>query len=513
MPYVAYNPESDDIHFADQASAESDYVCIDCPEAVEYVRSHLRNSDSGDPTRVTAHFRYSNCTHGTVDEVSDGSGGGGGGGGAGETQLHKRRKRAALHEALQRFPAADYDTEYTVGSKRADALLEFEDPHEEYGKGLVIEYQHKNEGKDIEETQEHFARHHYTTVWLWEDQFTFSSSIPDIDLFGGEVYTPWPDAVPEQSQWRGEGLHHEKRRKWRQAYAAGLTKTVVEADILKHWVLDTTAEYWEKKHWEDRFRDYIIYPYKRDVYAVRQSLSTDEESLIKLPNEYYENREKRHWRETDWQDRFRGNNDPVKRARFEWQVEEGIWDPDTNVPATYHLAPWLTDAGNILRVRFNTDRHGVEKSLEELRYWLGSFESDGEADRAFEPGEEVYNRVLDGYVVTMEDPSETHPFDFEALGEWKAMFAIVPDQVERTYRKRAETDGQNRASNRPNKDTDDLERPYGPFDDVQCHVCGNYNYAKNEPESCQCCGNQYDWEWNVRTGRVSPESVPEHVTP
>jgi len=212
MPYVAYQPESDDIHFVEQATPEDDYVCIDCPESVEYVRSHLRNSGSGDSTRVSAHFRYSNCAHGTVDEVSDGTGGGGGGGGAGETQLHKRRKRAALHEALQRFPAADYGTEYSVGSKRADALLEFEDPHEEYGKGLVIEYQHKNEGKDIEATQEHFARHEYTTVWLWEDQFTFSSSIPDIDLFGGEVYTPWPDAVKEQSQWTGEGLVSIGRR-------------------------------------------------------------------------------------------------------------------------------------------------------------------------------------------------------------------------------------------------------------------------------------------------------------
>jgi len=53
------------------------------------------------------------------------------------------------------------------------------------------------------------------------------------------------------------------------------------------------------------------------------------------------------------------------------------------------------------------------------------------------------------------------------------------------------------------------ERPYGPFDDVQCHVCGNYNYAKNAPECCQKCGTEYDWEWNVRTGRVSRESVPD----
>lgn len=241
MPYTALHSDTGDIHFTGQASANDQYLCIDCEESVEYVQSHFRELANGTETRVTEHFRYSNCVHGTVDSVSDGTGAGGGaGGGGGESELHERRKKAALAEACMRFSASYWDDEVDIGSKRADALLVFEDPHEEYGKGLVIEYQHKNEGKDIQETEKHFAQHEYTTVWLWEDQFTFESSIPDIDLFGGRVYTPWPDAVPKIENWRGIGLAQEKQSEWSRAFDQGLTKSVVEATIpLTEWMEQT----------------------------------------------------------------------------------------------------------------------------------------------------------------------------------------------------------------------------------------------------------------------------------
>lgn len=481
MPYTAYHPESEDIHFVDQASPESDYVCIDCPETVEYVRSHFRNSDSANPTRVTAHFRYSNCTHGTVDQASDGAGGSGGGGGAGETQLHKRRKRAALHEALQRFPAADYDTEYTVGSKRADALLKFEDPHEKYGKGLVIEYQHKNEGKDIEATQEHFARHEYTTLWLWEDQFTFSSSIPEIDLFGGEVYTPWPDAVPKQSQWRGEGLHHEKRRKWRNAHEAGLTKTVVQADILKHWVVHTPHEHWKQTPWEDRFRGDSS---KHIAQALVPRSPTTQNLKVTLPPEITDQIAIEIYRSTDWEDLFTATTSPLKRALFEWQVEKQIWTPETNVSVTYHLPYWLASSRQITRVRFNTRRKDIERRLIHLAGLTDSLKGSREVENDLEAGRKAYSGAFEDYAVTLEDPRKTSPNDYDAVSSWGGMFAIVPSELESTYRSNsATTNGASRIAEAP------LSLALGQLD---YPIPDNMATMKNNLENI-CSEGNHDW--------------------
>ena len=232
MPFVAYCPECDDIVFAQQADPKHNHQCVECHADAEHVRSHSRTKRDGGETQVTSHFRYANCPHGSVSDPSENTGGGGGGGGGGgESDLHKWRKRAALQEALDRYPDADYGIEVTIGDKQGDAVLHFDTPHETYGRGLVIEYQHKNEGKDIEAVEQNYAKHEYTTVWLWETEFTFTSAIPDIDLFGGRVYTPWPDAVPESDDWSGQGQAHEMRRNARFEYLTEISETTVEATI------------------------------------------------------------------------------------------------------------------------------------------------------------------------------------------------------------------------------------------------------------------------------------------
>jgi ssDNA-binding Zn-finger/Zn-ribbon topoisomerase 1 len=54
--------------------------------------------------------------------------------------------------------------------------------------------------------------------------------------------------------------------------------------------------------------------------------------------------------------------------------------------------------------------------------------------------------------------------------------------------------------------------PDTPYDDVQCHNCGKYRYAPSAPMQCQSCGTWYNWGWNIQTGRVSPDNLPESVS-
>lgn len=59
------------------------------------------------------------------------------------------------------------------------------------------------------------------------------------------------------------------------------------------------------------------------------------------------------------------------------------------------------------------------------------------------------------------------------------------------------------------KDITELSKPANPFDDVQCRVCGTYWHYTNGYTNCPGCDEPVDWEWNVSTGRISTDAIPE----
>jgi hypothetical protein len=331
MAFTAEHADTGDIHNVAQADPDDDYLCLDCANEVAYVRQHVRATPTGGNTTVASHFRCG-CVNG--------GGGGGGGGGVHESRIHKRRKRDALQEAVNRFEAADFDTEAYLGEKRADALLTFDEPHEQYGKGLVIEYQHKNEGKDINATEQHFARREYTTVWLWEDQYTYDSAVPDIDLFGGRVYTPWPDAVPQVEAWPGRGHDAEKREQWANAYDRGLTDASVPATIVRDWCIPTQLEYWRQhKNWDRRFRHSDYYPEAR--YRLQAAIGTGTTLSVdaKVPRHWLLPTQQEFWRAKPWEARFPEQQPvwaepPVPTERRIEQVRDRVTSDARTAPAT-----------------------------------------------------------------------------------------------------------------------------------------------------------------------------------
>jgi hypothetical protein len=161
-----------------------------------------------------------------------------------------------LAVAGQQFETANTETEKIIGDKQADAALEFPDGHEKWGRGLAIEYQHKNEGKDIEATEQRYAEHGYTTLWLWEDQYSFTSAIPEIDLFGGQVNRPWPGrAVPCPEKWEPTQYNHRTQRdeKWRPALKQGLATSGAEATLPPEWHDESARRIWENQDWDNLF--------------------------------------------------------------------------------------------------------------------------------------------------------------------------------------------------------------------------------------------------------------------
>lgn len=302
MPFIAKNDDTGDIVITDDADPLANFVCLDCDETVAYVREHHRKGVEG---TVSAFFRYDNCAHLGI-EPSESDYSHSGGGGNAEDPIHRRRKWTALQVAINRFDHSQYSTEKYIGSKRADAVLEFDEAHEEYGRGLVIEYQHKNESKNIIETERHFAEYEYTTLWLWEDQFKSLDGVPEVDLFGGRVCTPWPYAVPERSEW--SGLNRYKFPGELLAIDPEYTHlSEVPATVYKDWVVQSPREYWRDHDWDDAFRspngEYTEREHRTQAAIPHRASTLTVEATI--PHDWYWPTTAEYWRDHDWDAAFR----------------------------------------------------------------------------------------------------------------------------------------------------------------------------------------------------------------
>lgn len=156
--------------------------CRLCDEEMSIVASHVRTGG----VFVARHFRHR----------SEGGGGGdadSGGGTAdcpGESDAHLRMKSIAFSRLEHDFPDATVELEKRVGKHRADVLLEFDNPQAPYGKGIAVEVQYENRGKDIDTVDQYYLEHGYSAVWLYEHHF----SGRDVDLSG--MRTVWPHAIP-----------------------------------------------------------------------------------------------------------------------------------------------------------------------------------------------------------------------------------------------------------------------------------------------------------------------------
>jgi len=343
MPFVARHTGTDKLDFAERASPDGNYRCFMCEQPVSYVNEYLRGDDN---TRVQSHFRYNNCSHAGVKDISEHSGGG-------ESLKHERRKLAAMHEAANRYPDGIVKSEYTIGEKRADAVLIFDEPHEKYGKGLAIEYQYKNENKDLQATQEHYAEHEFTTLWITDREFTMQGNIPDIDLFGGAVYSVWPNSVPEKKEWQKTVF----RRKHKFHTVINETNAKAPAKFIMDWFLPTTANYWDaEQNWDARFRYAGGYESQRYIIqALADSPSKHRTVDPKIQLDWVWPTEQDYWQSEsiDWDHRFSGTNPyyPINTDSFELQLD---------IPVSY----WMQDPPEDIIKKLRKDhKFGVQIML------------------------------------------------------------------------------------------------------------------------------------------------------
>jgi ribosomal protein S27E len=314
----------------------------------------------------------------------------------GESAIHRKLKSIAVSKLRTIFDerAAVCEPEVTLDApksdaadRRADALVRFDERDEQLGRGLIIEVQYKNKGKDRRATERDYLAQDYSVVWVTPDDYEenelthsertlrLTARHAAIDHFHEFVKIPHdaPDPVSDTLD-------------------LSLSDAVAPATIIKDWVIESPRQRWESKGWDAAFRS----PDGR--YTEKKHIASGLVSLL---------------------------------------------------PASTRPTATLPDPAR-------------DQLLYESDSWVRHEHSDVEF---FQP--------------LVFDPSLPFSFVFEHLSN--------PDKLI----------------------TADLSRPPTRFDDVQCLGCGNYRYAPNAGLLCPTCGKPYDWEWNVKTGRIKQESIPD----
>ena len=90
------------------------------------------------------------------------------------------------------YPEATIELESDLEGRIPDVLLEFPEPCDPYGKGIAVEAQYRNKGKDKEAVVTHYLDREYSVAWLEEDDFTTH----DVDLSG--ILSVWPYALKDR---------------------------------------------------------------------------------------------------------------------------------------------------------------------------------------------------------------------------------------------------------------------------------------------------------------------------
>ena len=188
MPYLGLldNTEVIPPQVADGATVE----CPACSGSMAVVQSHERGN-----AFISRHFRHHDRTQNpsmkrtgqtTLADLNTP------GVCPGESDEHQKMKSIAFARLEHDFPDATVELEAAVDNRIADVLLTFDAPCSPYGRGIAVEAQYRNHGKDIEAVTEHYLERGFSVVWLEEDDFTSH----DVDLSG--ILTVWPYALPDR---------------------------------------------------------------------------------------------------------------------------------------------------------------------------------------------------------------------------------------------------------------------------------------------------------------------------
>lgn len=215
--------------------------------------------------------------------------------GGGESDLHRRYKNHAVSK-LRTLWDGKYELaqpEYPLGEEQelpsgvdrreADALLKLSEPSSPLGKGLIIEVQYRNEGKDKEAVEADYLHLGYSVLWTGEDDYSRDRCELDLEDIVDRVVPVWPTAVPHQpSEWgesassgldmaafqdlvadRSDKVQSPSEqlppapssvRRARMVFGAEFSVPQIPATLPPEWCDATAQRLWNQRDWSELFK-------------------------------------------------------------------------------------------------------------------------------------------------------------------------------------------------------------------------------------------------------------------
>lgn len=113
-----------------------------------------------------------------------------------ESPTHQKMKAIAGSTLDDLFGFGEVLIEEQISKSHiADLVVEFDKSFIPLGKGIIVEVQHKNKGKELKEVTEAYLQEGYSVIWMWPSDFDFEDkaySIPN-----DRIIPCWPNVMPE----------------------------------------------------------------------------------------------------------------------------------------------------------------------------------------------------------------------------------------------------------------------------------------------------------------------------
>lgn len=162
---------------------------LDCPKCGDQLK--IRSSHPRDRSFVARHFYHA------AEEATECGG---------ESPPHLRMKSIAYSKLIAEYPDASIGLERPLADRRADILVEFQEPRFPEGRGIGVEVQYMHEDKDVDAVTRVYLAGEFSVLWLDEDDFSGFN----VDLSG--VLTVWPYGIQHDFSDGYHGIIHWLRQ-------------------------------------------------------------------------------------------------------------------------------------------------------------------------------------------------------------------------------------------------------------------------------------------------------------
>lgn len=183
MPFTAIH--DGDIVWPDDVDIDASVICPECKDEM-HVRSGHTTTDGVLKPRCFAHNPDA-----SVGGMCPG----------GESDEHKLMKYVVSRRLRKMFQHGNVEREKSIPEtgRVGDVVVTFDEPLEEFGRGVVAEVQYRHDDKDIEAVTKEYLRAGFSVYWLKEAHF--GEDLETVEF--PDIITAWPNAVPIEGEWSG----------------------------------------------------------------------------------------------------------------------------------------------------------------------------------------------------------------------------------------------------------------------------------------------------------------------